>query len=130
MTSASLSALEVVTAIQPLSIEKTRSLVFHLGVHSTALDDIEGQFNGDTRKEKFVEKWLNLDTKASWGRLVLALKQIDMNVLAAGIMFQRLILRPPPLKFIQHEPALLSRRKSLLWRRVNRPPQHLIMLHL
>ena len=82
MTATNLSTLEVANAIQPLSIEKTRNLVFHLG---TALDDIEGQYNGDARKEKFVEKWLNLDTKASWERLISALQQIEMNVLAAGI---------------------------------------------
>ena len=85
MAATNLPMLEVVNAIQPLSIEKTRNLVFHLGVPPTALDDIEGQCSGDTRKQKFVEKWLNLDSKASWGRLVSALQQIDMNVLAVGI---------------------------------------------
>lgn len=95
-----LSALEAVKALQPLSVEKTRNLVFHLGVPPNVLDDIEGQYNGDTRKQKFVEKWLDIDTNASWRALVSELKQIDMNVLADSIqsMYLSTTTKPIPKK--------------------------------
>ena len=79
------STREVVKALKALSIEKTRNLVFHLGVPPTALDDIEQEYSGDTRKQKFVEKWLDIDTDASWEKLVYGLREIDMTVLAAGV---------------------------------------------
>ena len=79
------STRDVVKALKALNLEKTRNLVFHLGVPPTALDDIEKEFSGDTRKQKYVEKWLDVDTSASWEKLVSELREIDMHVLATEV---------------------------------------------
>ena len=84
-TSSNISTLEVTNAIESLTVEKTRALMFRLGVPVNILDDIETQYNGDNRKQHFIQKWLEIDTSASWGKIVSALQQINMNVLAAGI---------------------------------------------
>ena len=84
-TSSNLSTLEVINAIKSLTVENTRALVFQLGVLVNILDDIETQYDGDNRKQHFIQKWLEIDTSASWGKIVSALQQINMNVLAAGI---------------------------------------------
>ena len=84
-TSSNISTLEVINAIKSLTVEKTRALVFQLGVPVNILDDIETQYNGDNRKQHFIQKWLEIDTSASWEKIVSALQQINMNVLAAGI---------------------------------------------
>ena len=79
------SVRDVVKALKTLSVEKTRNLVFHLGVPPNAMDDIEKEYSGDTRKQKFIEKWLDTDTNASWEKLVSGLREIDMPVLAAEV---------------------------------------------
>ena len=76
------STVDVVTAIQRLSVEKTRELVFRLGVQDYVLDNIDIQYGGTTRNIKYVEAWLDRDTDASWGKLVSGLRGIGMNVLA------------------------------------------------
>ena len=83
--STELSTLDVVTAIQRLSVEKTRELVFHLGVQDYVLDNIDIQYGGTTRNIKYVEAWLDHDTDASWGKLVSGLRGIGMNVLAKEV---------------------------------------------
>ena len=79
------STLDVVTAIQRLSVEKTRELVFRLGVQDYVLDNIDIQYGGTTRNIKYVEAWLDRDTDASWGKLVSGLREIGMNVLAKEV---------------------------------------------
>ena len=79
------STLDVVTAIQRLSVEKTRELVFRLGVQDYVLDNIDIQYGGTTRNIKYVEAWLDRDTDASWGKLVSGLRGIGMNVLAKEV---------------------------------------------
>ena len=81
------STLDVVTAIQRLSVEKTRELVFRLGVQDYVLDNIDIQYGGTTRNIKYVEAWLDRDTDASWGKLVSGLRGIGMNVLAKEVEF-------------------------------------------
>ena len=88
------STRDVVKALKTLNLEKTRNLVFHLGVPPTALDDIKDEFSGDTRKQKYVEKWLDIDTSASWEKLVSGLREIDMTVLAAEV--ESASKTPPP----------------------------------
>ena len=63
--------------------------MFHLGVPPTALDDIEQVYSGDTRKQKYVEKWLDIDTNASWEKLVSGLREIGVHVLAAEVESER-----------------------------------------
>ena len=84
------SVRDVVKALKTLSVEKTRNLVFHLGVPPNAMDDIEKEYSGDTRKQKFIEKWLDTDTNASWEKVVSALREIDMLVLAAEVQSEML----------------------------------------
>ena len=90
------STRDVVKALKTLNLEKTRNLVFHLGVPPTALDDIKDEFSGDTRKQKYVEKWLDIDTNASWEKLVSGLREIDMTVLAAEVESERKTTEGPP----------------------------------
>ena len=91
------STRDVVKALKALSIEKTRHLALHLGVPSNALDDVKDEFSGDTRKEKYVEKWLDIDTNASWEKLVSGLREIDMPVLAAEV--EPATEAPPPTSY-------------------------------
>ena len=97
-----LSARDVVKALKGLSNKQIRHLVFLLGVHSNALDDINEEFSGDTRKEKYVEKWLNIDIYASWGKLVCGLRAIDMIVVAADVEseYVKRTEAPPPASHI------------------------------
>ena len=88
------SVRDVVKALKTLSVEKTRNLVFHLGVPPNAMDDIEKEYSGDTRKQKFIEKWLDTDTNASWEKLVSGLREIDMPVLAAEVQSETEVLPP------------------------------------
>ena len=83
--STELSTLDVVTAIQRLSMEKTRELVFNLGVQDYVLDNIDIQYGGTTRNIKYVEAWLGRDTDARWGKLVSGLRGIGMHVLAKEV---------------------------------------------
>ena len=83
--STELSTLNVTAAIQRLSIEKTRELVFRLGVQDYVLDNIDIQYGGITRTIKYVEVWLDRDTEASWEKLVSSLKCIGKNVLAEEV---------------------------------------------
>ena len=91
-----LSTSNVVKALKTLNVEKTRNLVFHLGVPPTALDDIEQVYSGDTRKQKYVEKWLDIDTSASWEKLVSGLREIDIHVLAAEVESEYKTMEAPP----------------------------------
>ena len=84
-----MSTRDVVRALsrenRALSIVETRSLVFRLGVQTSVLDDIEKEFSGDTCKQKFVEKWLDIDPSASWGKLVSGLREINVLSLASEV---------------------------------------------
>ena len=82
---AALSPKNVVTALQSLSIAKTRELVFRLGVQDYVLDNIDMEYSGTTRNTKYVQAWIDSDTHASWKKLVSRLKEIDMNVLAEEV---------------------------------------------
>ena len=66
-------------------MEQTRNLVFQLGVKLNALDDIDDRYDGDNRKQHYVQKWLDIDTDANWETLTNGLRQINMNSLAAEI---------------------------------------------
>ena len=82
-----LSTLNVVNALQCVSVEKTRALVFQLGVEDHVLDDITMQHDVTNLKTKFIQAWLNSDTCTSWEKLVSGLKQIKMNVVAGSVEF-------------------------------------------
>ena len=82
-----LSTLEVAKALETVSVEETRELVFHLGVPLNVLDDIASLYGGANRKHHFVQKWLDMFPDASWETLASGLRQIKKNTLAADVEF-------------------------------------------
>ena len=80
--STELSPQDVVRALQKL---KTKELVFHLGVDTHVLDNIEARFNV---RIYAIQAWLDRDTEASWEKIVSRLEQIGMNVLAKEVALQ------------------------------------------
>ncbi|CAI8005711.1 Putative ankyrin repeat protein MM_0045 [Geodia barretti] len=77
--------LAVCKAVRPLTMEQTRELVFQLGVPLNVLDDVSRQYDGENRKEHFVQKLLDMKTDVSWKKIVAVLKEIDKNSLAEDI---------------------------------------------
>ena len=84
--STELSTLHVTTAIQRLSMERTRELVFCLGVEDYVLDNIDTVYSGTTRNIKYIEAWREHDAEASWGKLASGLRGIGMNALAKEVV--------------------------------------------
>ena len=80
-----LSTLQVSNAVRPLTVEQVRELIFQLGVPLNILDDTAAEHSGQNLKQHFVKKWLDIDVDASWEKLVSALREINMNSLAADI---------------------------------------------
>ena len=87
--SSNLTTLDVSNALNRLTVDETRELFFQLKVPLKVLDDIASQFNGENRKQHFVQKWLDMNTHASWDTLVAGLRQINMNTLATAISARR-----------------------------------------
>ena len=83
-----LSPREVARALQTLSDEKTRKLVFRLGVEMNVLDNIDSGFPVGCRSDRYIQAWLERDTGASWHKIVSGLEEIEMNVLAREIATQ------------------------------------------
>ena len=83
--SSNVSTLEVSNALKRLTVEKTRELFFTLEVPLETLDDIAQQFDGENRKQHFVQKWLDMFPDASWEKLVAGLRKNGMNSLATEI---------------------------------------------
>ena len=82
-----MSLHEVERALQPLSYDETRLLVFHLGVEEHVLQDIDGDPLRGSRSIKAIKAWLDRDLKASWEKLVSCLLPIK-NVLASQLATQ------------------------------------------
>ena len=82
-----MSLHEVERALQPLSYDETRLLVFHLGVEEHVLQDIDGDPLRANRSIKAIKAWLDRDLKASWEKLVSCLLPIK-NVLANQLATQ------------------------------------------
>ena len=86
MSSDNISTLEVSNAVSSrLTMEEARQLVFQMGVQLKTLDDIATQYDGENRKQHFVQAWLDMDSNASWDKLVVGLRKIHKNALAAEI---------------------------------------------
>ena len=77
-------------AIRRLTMEETRDLVFQMGVPLNILDDITAQYDGENRKQHFVQAWLDMDHDASWEKLVAGLRKINKKVLATEIESEHL----------------------------------------
>ena len=84
-TSMRLSPQEVTKALQILNDEKTKELVFYLGVDLHVLENIETRFSGGMRRIHYVQVWMDNDPEASWSKIVSGLKQIGMNALAKQV---------------------------------------------
>ena len=87
-SSSRMSPHEVVRALQPLSYDETRQLVFHLGVEEHVLQDIDGYPLRRSRSIRAIQVWQNKDTEASWGKLVSALNMVGRDVLASELAKQ------------------------------------------
>ena len=82
------SPQEVMKALQALNDEKTKLLVFYLGVDIHILDNIDTRFIGENRKIHSIQAWLDSDAEASWDKIISGLEQIGMNALAKQITTQ------------------------------------------
>ena len=118
--SSRLETLPVANTVKPLTLEKTKDLVFQLGVPLNDLDDIEAGFDGEDRKVHFVQQWLDGDLGASWEKLVSGLERINMRVLAAEIkakfVHDPLIPAPlsaPPSASLPTQPFTISPKSPL-----------------
>ena len=102
-----LSPQDVVKALKPLSDEKTRELVFHLGVGSYILENIDSRYTAGYRKIPSIQAWLDQDTEASWEKIVSELNQIQMCVLARQVATQHCpqSLVPATPSSDPHQPA-------------------------
>ena len=118
--SAELSTLDVVNALERLSIEETRALVFRLKVPGNILDNIDAQYSGATRGVKYVEEWLKRDEDASWEKLVSGLKQIKMNSVAKEVEFAY-ILKGKQAPALTSIPTPLTSATPLPLQSVNAP---------
>ena len=83
-----MSPHEVARALQPLSYDETRQLVFHLGVEEHVIKDIDNSTYSGSRSIRAIQTWLNKDTEASWGKLVSALNMVGRDVLASKLATQ------------------------------------------
>ena len=90
-----LSPREVARALQTLSDEKTRKLVFRLGVEMNFLDNIDSGFSVGCRSDRYIQAWLERDTGASWHKIVSGLEEIEMNVLAKEIAAKKCLSVAP-----------------------------------
>ena len=62
---------EATRALGNLSLAKTKTLVFQLGVSRRDIHHIDARYSGDAvKKELLIDKWLDSDSSASWNRLV------------------------------------------------------------
>ena len=86
-TSTALSLVDVVNALQTLSVEHTKLLSLQLGVELHTLDDIESQYHGNSGSIRMhsLQAWLNKDTEACWEKIVSGLQQIGMNAVAKRV---------------------------------------------
>ena len=85
--STELSTLDVVNALEILSIDETRELVFRLKVPNNVLDNIDLQYSGTTRNIQYVEEWLKNDTDASWEKLASGLRRNGRDGVAKEVVF-------------------------------------------
>ena len=83
-----MSPHEVARALQTLSYDETRQLVFHLGVEEHVIKDIDNSTYSGSRSIRAIQTWLNKDTEASWGKLVSALNMVGRDVLASKLATQ------------------------------------------
>ena len=89
-----LSTVDISDALDPLTVEETRSLFFKLRVPLKCLDDIADQYVGENRKQHYIQKWLDMNPDASWDKLVSGLRKINKTSLAARIESRHNISRP------------------------------------
>ena len=98
-----LSPREVARALQTLSDEKTRKLVFRLGVEMNFLDNIDSGFPVGCRSDRYIQAWLERDTGASWHKIVSGLEDIEMNVLAKEIAAKKCLSVAPASVDVSHQ---------------------------
>ena len=93
-----LKLVNVVNALQKLTLNQTKNLALQLGVELNVLIDIDSEERGESRRAHYIQAWLDIDTEASWEKIIAALNQIGMKVIAAHVTSQYL---PKPQESIQ-----------------------------
>ena len=119
---AAFSTRDVVTALQTLSVAKTRELVFRLGVPVNVLENIDMDYSGTNRNIQYIDAWVNNATKAGWKQVVSGLKEIDINVLAEEVestYLSNVVEAPLPIT----DSAFLSSATSPPSQSLNTPAQ-------
>ena len=91
--STELSPRDVVNALQDLTEDQMKELFYHLEVPLPSLVSIEREHKGNICKIHFVETWYNLDSKASWEKIIEGLVHIKLKALAERVARQY-ILKP------------------------------------
>ena len=97
-SSTDLKLVNVVNALENLTLDQTKNLALQLGVKLNVLIDIECEQKGETRRAHYIQAWLDIDTEASWEKIIVALNQIGMKVVAAHVTSQYL---PKPQESIR-----------------------------
>ena len=87
-TSTALSLLDVVNALQVLTVEETKDLALQLRVELHVLDSIEARYHGNSFKSHSFQSWLDNDVEAKWETIIAGLKRIGKNVLAERVATQ------------------------------------------
>ena len=87
-TSTALSLLDVVNALQVLTVEETKDLTLQLRVELHVLDSIEARYHGNSFKSHSFQSWLDNDVEAKWETIITGLKRIGKNVLAERVATQ------------------------------------------
>ena len=93
--STDLKLVNVVNALQKLTLDQTKNLALQLGVELNVLTDITSEEKGESRRARYIQAWLDIDTEASWKKIIVALNQIGMKVFAAYITSNYLRKQPP-----------------------------------
>ena len=119
----SLSTVDISDALDPLTVEETRSLFFKLRVPLKCLDDIADQYVGENRKQHYIQKWLDMYLDASWDKLVAGLRKIKKNSLAAKIESKHILGAMVP-----RSSSLLSTSSVSASREINNTHGHLVTL--
>ena len=94
-----LKLVNVLNALQKLTLKQTKNLALQLGVELNVLSDIDSEEEGESRRVRYIQAWLDIDTEASWEKIIAALRQIGMKVIAAHVTSQYL---PKPQETISN----------------------------
>lgn len=71
------------------SVNQWKELATELGLPGNELEKISTE-SKETQKSKSLDRWLKCDRKASWDKLVMALRKLEMHKVAASIWIRHM----------------------------------------